>query len=240
MGTQISDEELLSDLKRVAKEIGESPSSTQYREHGEYSAVTIQERFGSWNKAKNEAELSANSVGRSSITDKELFQDLKSVAEQLGHSPTQSEYREHGEYSSATIQNRFGSWNKAKEEAGLSVQSSDKPKVPIEEVISDLENGLNQREIADKYGYSSRGRISKRVREHGYKKRSRLSKNEAAYSGDRFSGILSIPASVLDELGISDIEETYYDMETFEEDGRKGLKIIFTDEVVEEVEDRGE
>jgi hypothetical protein len=240
VGTQISDEELLSDLKRVAKEIGESPTATQYREHGEYSSVTIQERFDSWNKAKKQAELSANSPGGSTISDQEILQDLKSVAEQLGRSPTQSEYNDHGEYTFSTVSRRFGSWNKAKEEAGLSVQSNDKPKVPIEEIISDLEHGLNQREIADKYGYSSRGRISTRLREHGYKKRSRLSKNEAAYSGDRFSGILSIAASVLDELGISDIDETYYDMETFEEDVRKGLKIIFTDEVVKEVEDRGE
>lgn len=53
------------------------------------------------------------------IPDQELIQDLKSVAEKLGHSPSESEYDRVGKYSRSTVKKRFGSWNKAKARADL-------------------------------------------------------------------------------------------------------------------------
>lgn len=62
---------------------------------------------------------SANSTpGR--IQDSEILATLQTVTEQLGHSPTVTEYTEHSDGPSVTlIQRRFGSWNEAKEAAEL-------------------------------------------------------------------------------------------------------------------------
>jgi hypothetical protein len=52
-----SDDEILSEIRRVADKIGESPSSTQFNEHANFSHTTVSDRFGSWNEGKREAGL---------------------------------------------------------------------------------------------------------------------------------------------------------------------------------------
>lgn len=233
MPEKISDDELLEDLNRVADQVGESPTVMQYREHGEYSPHTFQLRFGSWTEAKKQAGIPVNH----SPTEQDLLDDIQRVADEIGESPTMRDYREHGDYSVTKIHNTFDTWNKAKKRLGLQVNNRNKPRVSLDEIISDLENGLSKKEVREKHGYSSKGIIREKLKRAGYKVRSRLSKNEAAYSGNRFSGILSIPASTLDELSIESVEQGYYDIEPFQEDGEKGVKIIFNDSRVKEVEE---
>ena len=58
------------------------------------------------------------------ITDADLLDDMRRVARQLGHSRlTVREYQRNGRYASVTIKKRFGSWNAALSEAGLSVST---------------------------------------------------------------------------------------------------------------------
>jgi len=178
-------------------------------------------------------------------SEEELLEDLKRVAMELGESPTQRQYSEHGQYSVEPFRNRFQTWNKAKKEAGLEVSTSvpANSKASIDEIISDLKDGKSFKQVAEEHGYSSttgHQAVSAKLRRHGYRKRPRLTKNEAAYSGDRFSGIISIPASTLDELGIESVEQGYYDIEVFQEDGEKGVKITFHDSRITQVEDAGE
>ena len=52
-------------------------------------------------------------------TDTELCADIRRVASTLGHAPSLTEYREHGDHSVTTYYNRFGSWNGALEAAGF-------------------------------------------------------------------------------------------------------------------------
>lgn len=53
------------------------------------------------------------------IPEERLLADLRRVADQLGKSPTETEYKSRGEYWPATYRNRFGTWNDAKAAAGL-------------------------------------------------------------------------------------------------------------------------
>jgi Homing endonuclease associated repeat len=54
------------------------------------------------------------------ISDEQLLNDLKSVAEQIHKSSvTRAEYDELGQFASANFKKRFGSWNKALDKAGL-------------------------------------------------------------------------------------------------------------------------
>ena len=54
----LSDEALLSDMRRVAQKLGRDTATiAEYSEHGLGHASTIQRRFGSWFKALDRAGL---------------------------------------------------------------------------------------------------------------------------------------------------------------------------------------
>lgn len=51
---------LLGEIRRLARELGKTPSSKDMAEHGKYWKRSYQLRFGSWNKAVKQAGLSTN------------------------------------------------------------------------------------------------------------------------------------------------------------------------------------
>lgn len=57
---QLSEADLRSDLERVANSLGEPPTSTEYKEHGEYGVATVSRRLGdgSWSDAMQTLEYS--------------------------------------------------------------------------------------------------------------------------------------------------------------------------------------
>lgn len=119
---RIPDDVLLIDLKRVAAELRRSRlTMTEYDEHGQFSSATLSERFGSWYKALEKAALDkTRNIHAKRILDHELLADLKRVAQELHKSSvTTDEYNERGRFSSVTLAERFGSWFKALEQAGL-------------------------------------------------------------------------------------------------------------------------
>lgn len=171
----------------------------------------------------------------------DLLEDLKRVAKKIGKSPTMKEYQEHGKHHAQSIANKHG-WNKAKEKAGLDTNNSGgKNKASLDEIIQMLNEGYTMKEIANEYGYNGIGRISTRLNESGYTLRSKITRNKAAYNEDKIAGLLSIPNSVMEDLGFGESTEgSYYDMEVIEEHGRKGLKILFADDRVKVKEGDGE
>ena len=57
---RISDEELITELKRIASVIDGSPTRRQVDRMGEYPSSTYKYRFGTWNDALRAADLSIN------------------------------------------------------------------------------------------------------------------------------------------------------------------------------------
>lgn len=110
---RIATDELLADLRRVADELGHSPTVGDYRDHGKYSPKSLQKRFGSWNAAKEVAGLDTTH-STSHISDLELLADLHRVETELGHVPSTRDYAQRGEHSYMTLCYRFGSWRMAK------------------------------------------------------------------------------------------------------------------------------
>jgi Homing endonuclease associated repeat len=104
-----TDEELLDILREKARELGRTPKQ---REVSCYS--TLQERFGSFNRA---LELAGLEVSRKNYTDEELLDMIRDKAKELGRTP---QIRDVPNY--ATIRSRFGSWNHALELAGFEKQ----------------------------------------------------------------------------------------------------------------------
>ena len=116
----ISDEELVADLKHVASELKtDSLTQEEYNKHGHFHPRSITRRFGSWLDALAKAALKRRRT-KSRVKDAELIADLKRVSFELkNESVTKDEYDQHGKFHSTTLADRFGSWIKAKEKAGL-------------------------------------------------------------------------------------------------------------------------
>ena len=110
-----TDNELLADLKRVANDLGKSPTIDEYNERGSCHSTTITRRFGSWFKA-----LDIASLGRTrsplNIPQEELFKNIEEVWTKLGRQPRYQEIQKPlSKYSAGTYDNRFGSYRKALE-----------------------------------------------------------------------------------------------------------------------------
>ena len=114
-GQPVSNDELLADLRRVAKLLSATTvSQPRYSEHGTYDATTVARRFGSWNKALLAASLTlSNEVN---IPDDRLFENLFLLWQHFGRQPRRSELAEPPSIISQTPYNRrFGSWTAALE-----------------------------------------------------------------------------------------------------------------------------
>lgn len=110
----ILEQDLLSDLKLVAKKIGtETVAAMAYDEHGEFGKTTVLRKFGTWNKALSAAGLDLNN--RLNISNEELFENLANVWQTLGRQPFGRDISksEVSKFSLGTYEKRFGSWNKA-------------------------------------------------------------------------------------------------------------------------------
>jgi len=128
---QISDIEIINDLRTVANNLGKkSLKMKEYcRENGaKFNYQTAKKRFGNWETVLEKAGLETeNSVHGIEFSDTALktellLEDLQKVATELQNAKlTIEEYDKYGKFGSATIQKRFGGWNKAKEKAGLEI-----------------------------------------------------------------------------------------------------------------------
>jgi len=137
---EIKDEVLLADLVRVANEIN-NPNITisDYDKHGKYSAVTMGARFGSWNKAKERANLEVTYITNNS--NKDLFQNILDLWTLLGRQPKYGEViSPNSKFNGSTYARRFGSWRAAleafidyvnSENNDEEIADSDTPLIPI-------------------------------------------------------------------------------------------------------------
>lgn len=120
--TSYTDEELLELLLELDSDVEGPASSSNMDAAGGYpSAMTYKRRFGSWNEARRRAGLDPITPGGPrEYTDEELLSKLQVVAENTEGPVTKKVVDESDETpSSATYEHRFGSWNLAKGEAGL-------------------------------------------------------------------------------------------------------------------------
>jgi Homing endonuclease associated repeat/HNH endonuclease len=109
-----SDEELLTDLKKVAKQNRkDSITRDEYDKNGRFCAETLRDRFGSWLTALEKAGLEKT---RNYWADEDYFSNLLEVWTQQGRPP---KYREMNNPPSKiranSYQRRFGTWRKALE-----------------------------------------------------------------------------------------------------------------------------
>lgn len=109
--------ELLQHLRELADQLDKTPTKKEMNEHGEYSQSPYQDRFGSWNNAIQAAGLESNRS--TAVTEAELIEDYQRVADKLGKTPSQPEYREYGRYSQRWIENHFDTMGGLQTASGL-------------------------------------------------------------------------------------------------------------------------
>lgn len=115
-------EECVAGLERFVDEYGWNPTVAEYKQHSDTTypgETTIRRVCGSWNDAKREAGLDILQEDR---TQEECLIALERVANEMGKSPTTMEYEENRretEPAWSAFNYVCGSWNRAKEMAGL-------------------------------------------------------------------------------------------------------------------------
>ena len=105
--TDITDSELLTDVKRVATEVGGTPTISDYESRGEYGLMTAIERFDTWNNVIEAAGFEPNAY--SNIPERELLETIAGVSDD-GIMPKVSVFEQRAVHSRETIRTTFGSY----------------------------------------------------------------------------------------------------------------------------------
>lgn len=137
-GSEIADEELIDELRRLERILGRRPSLNDNTKHGCYSATAYRNHFGSWSGALEQLGYNIDSPETSEASKDEVIEDICRVADGLGHVPTSREYDEHGDYSKTLFGHRDDwSWNRAVIDAGLFPQEG-APECRVGELIDEI------------------------------------------------------------------------------------------------------
>lgn len=141
---------LAEELERVADELGQPPTKSQFDEHSQHNPQTFVTEFGSWVAALRAADLDPSDAqgGPKKATEAELKAELERLAEDLERSPQVADMNARGEYSAHTYKKRFGSWNAALTEVGLEPETV--AEVSREELKAELDR------LADELGHPPR------------------------------------------------------------------------------------
>jgi len=131
----VTNEELLDELERLADAVDGTPTSAQMISKGAYNPETYRKYFGSWNAAL-EAIGHEPHHQSARVAGDELLADIQRLSEEFDRRPTATDIIEHGNHGIATYQRRFGSWSAALEEAGF---DPDADRVSDEELLDDLQ-----------------------------------------------------------------------------------------------------
>jgi hypothetical protein len=116
-----TDDEILEQLRQAAARSGRSPTMREFAQDPEAGVhpQTVIEHFGTWNAAKRAAGL----YPRRFLTREELLEQLRSLGEELGRTPTARDLADRGRAlpSSSLYAHTFGSLPNALREAGFEV-----------------------------------------------------------------------------------------------------------------------
>lgn len=132
--TRIPEEQLISDMQRVAGELKKQAITiADYEEHGKFGSSAICKRFGGWNKAKEVANLKIGRVYNS--TDEDYFENIADVWENLGRQPRYQEMTAPlSKLHISSYERKYGTWRNALEKFVEYINSKDDAEEPQKEV----------------------------------------------------------------------------------------------------------
>jgi hypothetical protein len=112
-------EEVIDDIKLVAKNLGRPPKRAEYLEMGKYTSIN---RFGGWNSFIDEIGFKR----MMNVTKQNLIDSLVDVADAIGRSPTYIEYCKHSlGYSREMVYKHYKHYDDLIRDANLPVPKRD-------------------------------------------------------------------------------------------------------------------
>ena len=114
-----TDEELLDQVRMLARELGRTPKKLEFElDERTSSSMVCSNRFGSWKAYIEAAGLIPRQA--TSLTDDEIIGQVLNLAIELGRVPTSREVSENERTTSlTTCYKHFGSWEQFLSAAGL-------------------------------------------------------------------------------------------------------------------------
>ena len=190
----VSRADMISEIQRLADELGKPPAVHQMRDQGKFGVTTISREFGTWSAALEHAGYEPNK--EMGVSEEKLTQELTRLADEIGRPPKAEEMSRRGAYSIGTFERRFGSWNTALERAGFDPHN--RTNIPQEELLDELtrlSDALDRTPTS--MDMESRGRFA-----HATYRRAFGSWNDAIREADLTTNVRSdIPEpELLDEL----------------------------------------
>lgn len=165
--------DIINKIQQFAKEHGHSPRISDWE--GPPSASTIRNRFGSWKSAIEKSGLESPPHKNKKYSDDDILSGLRRIAANSDGTVTVQDVNNDGDLPhSMTIIKRFGSFNDAKEKAGvteLNDSNGGRPKnyskkdllVEIRRAMRESEsNYIKMREWDEKFSPPSSSTIRKR------------------------------------------------------------------------------
>jgi len=125
---RLPDARVLEHIRACAEQLGDTPRQGDYdawRKPSMIGSSSIASRFGSWSQAVGKAGLTPRRINRSGqyvrrYGREEILDALRAFAAELGRVPTTGDWeRAEREPYRTTVSNRFGGWEGALKEAGL-------------------------------------------------------------------------------------------------------------------------
>ena len=113
---EVSNDELIADIQRVAQELGkETISSGEYKTYGYYSVDSCYIRFSTWNNTLIEAGLKPwNFVPGRKLNNLDLLEDIERMWLKLGRQPTATDVNDGlSQFSLHAFSSHFGGWRNA-------------------------------------------------------------------------------------------------------------------------------
>lgn len=130
----VSRADMISEIQRLADELGKPPAVHQMRDQGKLGVTTISREFGTWSAALEHAGYEPNK--EMGVSKEKLTEELTRLRDKLGRPPKAQEMSRRGAYSIGTFERRFGSWNTALERAGFDLHN--RANIPRDELLDEL------------------------------------------------------------------------------------------------------
>ena len=220
-----SRKELLEQMRELAANLERVPKRHEMDENdGTPASGTYIREFGSWNDAVQKAGFQP--TRRSGLSDDELLEMLRDVADDVGRTPSISDIRNHtGTPSASLYQSRFGSWSQAHRAAGLeprtSITHADETLLQgIADLASEVGGQPTAEQMTERGPYSVRayqrafGSWTAALREAGFDpERHRYPTEELLDTLEQLAADLGRSPQVIDAIKDDDFpsEQVYYD-----------------------------
>jgi len=114
---EISEDDLLDEVRRLRDKLDRVPTLGDLQEHGQYSYGPYYSTFGGWINTLQKLNYELP-VAFQDVPEEELLKEIDRLAEKLDRPPKLDDVHERGKYPASRYRVAFGTWNNALKQAG--------------------------------------------------------------------------------------------------------------------------